>query len=244
MARAYAAESDRITYLEHEGHANRLQSASRNLGVAHAAGEWIAFLDQDDVWLPEKLEAQLALTRTFPRAEFVYGPVLRWRSWKPQDSGTEQVVDIGFDESKLVEPPGLAAEWLTRQNTPCPSSVIVRRTTFERLGGFDESLGNVYEDQTFALKVALHATILATPNVWTRWREHEESHTAVTLRAGMFSEARDNFERWALAYIDHSGVENSSDLVAALRRGRYAARLYARGHEGQRDPPAPSTSIS
>jgi len=234
IARAYAAKHpDRVKYLQHARHRNRGQSASRNLGVAHAAGDWIAFLDQDDVWFPDKLEEQIRLTRAYPSAELVYGPVLSWRSWDPRTTNEgDQVVEIGFEESTLVEPPGLAVQWLTRHNTPCPSSMLVRRTTFERLGGFEESFANVYEDATFDLKAALHATILATPKVATRWRRHDESHTAVSLRARTFAEASEQFTQWAVGYIEHSGVGDPAVLIAALKRGRYAAQLFARAHEG------------
>src|SRR4051812_27035882 len=62
IARAYAAgRPERIRYLEHEGHANLGMSASRNLGLQHARGEYVAFLDADDVYRPEKLERQVAL---------------------------------------------------------------------------------------------------------------------------------------------------------------------------------------
>ena len=56
-------------------------SASRNLGVRHAKGRYIAFLDADDVWLPWKLEHQVGLLNSHPEAGMVYGPAQWWYSW-------------------------------------------------------------------------------------------------------------------------------------------------------------------
>src|SRR5438093_8888063 len=60
IARKYAERyPDRVRYCEHEGHVNRGMSATRNLGLRHARGELIAWLDADDVWLPHKLARQV-----------------------------------------------------------------------------------------------------------------------------------------------------------------------------------------
>ena len=72
------AHPDKIRYLEHEGHQNRGMSATRNLGIRYAAGKYVAFLDVDDLWLPEKFEKQVAILEAQPEAAIVYGPTSVW----------------------------------------------------------------------------------------------------------------------------------------------------------------------
>ena len=66
---------ERVRYLEHSGHANRGMSASRNLGIHHVRGEYIAFLDADDVWFSNILEEQVNILEAHSDAAMVYGPI-------------------------------------------------------------------------------------------------------------------------------------------------------------------------
>src|SRR5256885_6022630 len=73
IARDYAARHpERIRYLEHDGHRNRGMSASRNLGLQHSRGALVAFLDSDDVWLPEKIARQVATLDAHPEAQMTF----------------------------------------------------------------------------------------------------------------------------------------------------------------------------
>jgi glycosyltransferase involved in cell wall biosynthesis len=82
IARWYVERrAGKVRYLAHEGHQNRGMSASRNLGISHAGGEYIAFLDADDVWFPEKLEQQVTILESHSEAAMVYGPGQMWYSW-------------------------------------------------------------------------------------------------------------------------------------------------------------------
>jgi glycosyltransferase involved in cell wall biosynthesis len=81
IARRYAAQHPgRVRYLEHPGHRNHGISASRNLGIRNAKGAYIALLDADDVWLPYKLERQVAILDSQPEASMVYGSTQYWYS--------------------------------------------------------------------------------------------------------------------------------------------------------------------
>jgi glycosyltransferase involved in cell wall biosynthesis len=82
IARRYSlGRPDSVKYLEHQDHRNRGQVVSRNLGMECAGGDCIALLDSDDVWLPHKLEQQVAVLDSQPTAALVYGASLYWHSW-------------------------------------------------------------------------------------------------------------------------------------------------------------------
>ena len=70
ILREMAAADDRIRFLQNEK--NSGASYTRNRAVELATGEWIAFLDSDDLWQPEKLEKQLALARSHPDMMICY----------------------------------------------------------------------------------------------------------------------------------------------------------------------------
>jgi len=98
IAQAYASRfPGRMVYLDHETHCNRGMSASRNLGIRHGRGRYVAFLDADDVWLPCKLERHVALMEEYPDTGMIYGASLYWHSWtgNPDDATRDHVPDPG-----------------------------------------------------------------------------------------------------------------------------------------------------
>ena len=88
IARQCAKEHPgKVYYFDHDEHQNRGVCFSRNLGVRKAEGEYVALCDADDVWLPHKLERQVAILRAHPAAGLVFGVSQYWVSWtgKPED---------------------------------------------------------------------------------------------------------------------------------------------------------------
>src|SRR6266496_5699717 len=151
IARRYAEHCPtRVRVLNHPGQANRGMSASRNLGLHHASGEYIAFLDADDVWLPCKLEQQVALLSACPEAAMVYGPTRWWYSWtgKPDVASRDFVHQLGVPPDTLIHPPQFLTLFLEREGlSPCTCSMLIRRQAIERIGGFEERFRGLYEDQ-------------------------------------------------------------------------------------------------
>jgi glycosyltransferase involved in cell wall biosynthesis len=195
---------ERIRYLEHPNHQNRGMSATRNLGIKHARGDYIAFLDSDDVWLPAKLAEQVHLMDAHPEAAMIYGRTQIWYSWtgQPEDMHRDCMFDLGVAPDTLVQPPTLLLLLLENKvQTPTTCNVLVRREVFERYGGFQEAFRGMFEDQAFFTKVCLNVSIFVADACWARYRQHPESCCAVAERTGADYAARLPLLRWMNDYF-------------------------------------------
>lgn len=128
-------------------------SAARNRGIALARGEFVAFLDDDDEWLPEKLERQLP--RAEGGADVVCSPYLFVDA-----EGREHV-------RGTAELPGDARATLLGGNTVATPTVLARREALLEEGGFDESLHRL-EDWELWLRMARSCRFASVPEPLVR----------------------------------------------------------------------------
>lgn len=239
IAQSYAAlHPARIHYITHPDRANRGMSASRNLGVRHARGGFVAFLDADDVWLPEKLERQVALLTEHPEATIVYGATLLWYSWtgREEDRDRDRLRPLGVAPNTLVPPPALIPVYLRRAgNPPATCGVLVRRRAIDDVGGFEESFRGMFEDQVFFYKLALTYPVFVEGGSWDMYRQHPESHCNVAERSGTYRYNQPNapelaFLEWLEAYTQHIG--SADPLVKRALRQRLRSYRYPRAYRG------------
>lgn len=122
-------DDPRVRYLEHDY--NQGAAAARNTGIGAAYGDFIAFQDSDDEWLPRKLEKQMAVfERSPPEVGVVYSAFLEV---------------AGRGERRI---PGSNPDWmdgdhhrrLLKYNFITTQAAVVRRDCFRTVGGFDEHL--------------------------------------------------------------------------------------------------------
>ena len=107
IALRYAsAHADKVRYLSHEHRQNRGASASRNLAARHARGEYLAFLDADDVYLPRKLELQVPILDAHPEVAMLYAATEYWYSWsgRQEDAGRDWVAQYGAKPDTAAPP--------------------------------------------------------------------------------------------------------------------------------------------
>jgi glycosyltransferase involved in cell wall biosynthesis len=180
IAQHYAQHyPEQIRYLEHEGHQNKGMSESRNVGIAHAKGDYIAFLDADDVWLTHKLLQQVTLFESQPEAAMLYGRTQYWHSWTgtPEDLYKDCLTKQCLPPDQLVTPPTLLRLYLDDgQIYPCTCSVMVRKKTFENIGSFEADFPNANEDMVFYSKVFLQASVFVASQCWDRYRMNPDSY--------------------------------------------------------------------
>ena len=119
-----AVYGDRIKYVHQ---ANGGISSARNTGMRHASHPWVAFLDADDRWLPEKIARQVEVAEADPALDLVYTSL-----WL-HTPGSEPKLHTALA-------PHLLWPRFRYINNITPSSVMVRRETLLGAGGFDETI--------------------------------------------------------------------------------------------------------
>lgn len=165
----------RIRLLRHDR--NRGEAGARNTGVLHARGEYLAFLDDDDEWLAEKLGRQVSvLSKESPSVGGVYTGYF--------------VVDMSDETilyTKIPSTSGPIYRELLRHNViGTPSTLMVRRACIDRVGLFDGSI--VYGvDHDLYLRIARYFAFAYIPHPLVRYHVHDGrmSNDPVTVLSGM-----------------------------------------------------------
>lgn len=147
--------------LEHEQ--NRGLPAARNTGIKNASGDLIAFLDADDVWLPEKLTIQVARLRELD----VDALFSNWFVW----DGTKKELAYSLDRHILFAGNDGLREFI-RNNFGNSSTVLVEGSAFETAGLFDETLSSS-EDYDLWFRFLLRGLKLGLmPEALAYYRQH------------------------------------------------------------------------
>jgi glycosyltransferase involved in cell wall biosynthesis len=175
-----------VRYLRQE---NRGANATRNAGIKAARGEFIAFLDADDLWMPEKLALQIRLSEARSEAGLIYGGMLLF------DSTSGAV--IGYHPLSRCHEGWVMRQLYMYQFVPSPTPLI-RREVFERVGAFDEGVTGP-DDWDMWLRIAARFQFALVAEPVALYRVHASvagSKSVDQYAAEMIT----FFERMALRY--------------------------------------------
>ena len=153
---------------------NQGAAVARNQGISIARGEFVAFIDSDDFWLPGKISAQVRHLESNPDIDLVFS---RWKTWKPDTQGAFQFPDI--DECEVTESStGSITErsgWLYNRlllgSALHTITVMARRSLIERLGPFDQSLKRG-QDYDYWLRASRETRIHQLNQIHALYRIH------------------------------------------------------------------------
>ncbi len=229
IAQQYAQRyPEQIRYFEHADHQNRGMSTSRNLGIQHARGEYIALLDADDVWLSEKLARQVEVLESHPEAGMVYSATLMWHSWTgvPDDQHLDRARNLGVQPGRLVQAPELLILALQhRAETPATCGVLIRRQVVADVHGFVDAFRGMYEDQAFFSKVFLTTAVFIERGCWDYYRQHPRGSCVVAEAHGLYHPLKANSgELHFLNWLD-AHLRERCDTHASVRQALTSARF-------------------
>ena len=152
---------------------NRGPSAARNAGIRIAQGDYICFLDADDLWVPNKLESQIAFFEEHADIGLVFSD-----EEEISTHGTTRHSRLARSRfcSDLVghAPVRTAFQKLLIENFIPTSTVMIRKECFAKAGLFDQTL-TVVEDRDLWLRIAAHFEIACLPRVLGKKLEHERN---------------------------------------------------------------------
>lgn len=203
IAAAAAALDDRVMLVDRPEDTKRGAAAARNAGLAIARGNFIAFLDADDLFNDDKLDEEIALMVANPSAMMIYGPT-RW--WYPGEEHRDWMENMRAQANKLHHPPRLLIDVLLLQKgeVPCTCAVLIRRSAVAAVGGFHEDFA-LYEDQTLWAKLFLHYPVFVSDKTRSIYRQHPSSVSAAAARSGKYDRFTPHSARAAfLAWVSQS----------------------------------------
>jgi len=165
-----------ITFLHKD---NGGQSSARNLGASHARGDWLAWLDQDDLWLPHRL--QTVIPYLVEGVDLVYTDA----DTIDEDGAVVLTAIHAQHGAGGRQPKTCLEDGLYQDIFVMPGVTTLRREVFEQIGGFDERLSG-YEDDDLILRAVQAGTVGYVPVPTLRWRmygaNYSQTHRMVDSR--------------------------------------------------------------
>ncbi len=192
-------EDDRFTYLpaEHAG----FPAVPRNRAIRQGTADYVANLDDDDLWLPEKLERQTDFFKTHPSCVLLGCNAFYW-----DGAASWEECPLYFKKSKLGK---VNYQALLRQNHLVHSSIMLKRSSLEKAGGYSETLDPpIGEDFELFLRVGALGEIWVLPEPHMVFRETPQTY---------YSAKSDRIEKYQIAAnIYESALNGARDTTSPL----------------------------
>jgi len=165
--------------------ANQGPSHARNTGIRAARGRYVAFLDADDLWTPDKLALQIGFLENRPHVDLVFADMLKFNGDRiVMPSYFKSLKDSVIRRKIRTESEGLvdATVMLLQCNVIPTGTVVLRKTALQQSGLFDEKISNV-EDLDLWIRFSFNSKIGCLHNILKKKREHGTNISSNRLKA-------------------------------------------------------------
>jgi hypothetical protein len=181
----------------------------------------LLFSTPDDVWLPGKLSAQVAIFQENPGIGMAAEASDYWYDW--DDANKKNVlIPIGTVPDKSYNPPSLMGLLypLSTGAAPCPSSLMLTKEAIQKVGNFEESFikeFSMYEDQAFLSKIYLQEKVYISSLCNNLYRQRPESIVKTVRLAGLYHKVRKYYLVWLEAYLKKKEIKDQKVLQLLKR---------------------------
>jgi len=207
----HSINDERLRILSYE---NGGVSVARNRGISQASGEFISFIDADDLWSPDKLESQLATLQQHPEAGVAYS----WTYFMEEKEGTRSFhpCDPIFFEGNVY------TDLLVKNFIPNGSNVLIRKQAVESVGEFDPKRTG-WEDWDYWIRLAAKWSFVVVPKLQVFYRRSSDSASSKV----------DNMKKEALVVIEKAFLAAPQSFQPLKKKSlagiyQYCADLYLR----------------
>jgi len=208
-------------------------AVARNTGIQQSRHDWIAFVDADDIWLPDKLALQAELLATDPEARMAY---TAWHVWPtaevlPTPALLDELQSAASDVARWAGAAGWIYPQLLLDCVVWTSTVLAHRSVFDEVGGFNTDL-RVGEDYDLWLRASRVTPILQVARPLALYRMHPGSITRrvpeQNFKGRVISSA---LNKWGYA-CPRGGVASRAEVDRGLARSwtDYAGAHLIAGH--------------
>lgn len=192
---------DNVHYFRNEN--NIGAQRSRNVGISMSSGDFIAFLDDDDIWVPEKIEKQMALF-VDPGVGMIYCD-----GWSFNDGDMDDTWE--FREASLFDVPISHELELFNDYIGSTSQALIRRECFDRVGLFDPEMP-ARQDYEMWLRISREYKIVGVPERLIYYRKHPGERISTNWK-----KCRDSYRLVKVKYAEDYALYNYARAKLILR---------------------------
>ncbi len=196
-----------ILYIKHKD--NKGGSAARNSGIKKSKGEYVAFLDDDDQWLPEKINKQITCLKN------------KDRDWGGVYCGYKIIIKNRLIEKNKVsnKEGNLTKDIFLMRSNAYGSTLLVRKEVFKKIGLFDESFKR-HQDLEFIIRFFREYKLCSVPEVLVNVYGHNfpKAESVIEIKNKFFTKFKNDLNRFSAQEINHIYAVSYLEIASLFAR--------------------------